>query len=257
MRSKKDTLKGFVIGVVLTALIFGSIYAQPITKQIQVLYNDIKIAVDGVIIAPKDAKGNIVQPFSFNGTTYLPVRAIGDALGKEITWDGDTKTIYLGKVIKPSGEIIGISELIPYANSGMKMGMKWNDNERLKIAKTEYENLNSITCSGIGKNGSKTIEFNLDGNYSKLTGKFGVDDSSPNPTDMNKYSRTGAVLHIIGDGNTLYETNLAIKGNEAMPIDMSLIGVKRLKINVHDIGDMTEVRYRFDFVDVKLTKVSQ
>lgn len=257
MRYNKGILKGLIIGVIITALILSFIYAQPVKKQIQVLYNDIKIAVDGVIITPKDANGNVVEPFTFNGTTYLPVRAIGDALGKEVTWDGETKTVYLGKVIKPSGEIIGISELTPYISNGMKTGMKWNENERLKIANVEYENLNSLSCTGIGKNGSKTIEYNLEGNYSKLTGKFGVDDSSPNPTDMSKYNWTGAALQIIGDGNILYETNLAVKSNKAVPINVSIIGVKRLKINIFDNGNATEVRYRFDFVDVKLTKVEK
>ena len=133
--------------------------------------------------------------------------------------------------------------------------MRWNENERLKIGKKEYENLNSVSCFSIGKNGSASIEYNLDENFSRLTGKFGVDDSSPNPIDMDKFKYTGACLQVIGDGNMLYETNLAVKGNEAMPIDVSLIGIKRLKIKIFDNGDATDVRYRFDFVDIKLTKV--
>ena len=74
---------------------------------------------------------------------------------------------------------------------------------------------------------------------------------------MSKYNWTGAALQIIGDGNLLYETNLAVKGNKAVPIDVSIIGVKRLKINIFDNGNATEVRYRFDFVDVKLTRVEK
>ncbi|MBQ9976669.1 MAG: hypothetical protein IJP16_09160 [Clostridia bacterium] len=47
-------------------------------------YNDIKICIDGNYITPKDAGGNVVEPFIINGTTYLPVRAVASALGKEV-----------------------------------------------------------------------------------------------------------------------------------------------------------------------------
>ena len=57
---------------------------------------NIKLVVDGAPVTPKDAAGNAVEPFSCNGTTYLPVRAVASALGKEVTWDGNTNTVYIG-----------------------------------------------------------------------------------------------------------------------------------------------------------------
>lgn len=32
-----------------------------------------------------------------NGTTYLPVRAIANAFGQDVEWDGSTQSIYIGK----------------------------------------------------------------------------------------------------------------------------------------------------------------
>lgn len=58
----------------------------------------IRLVVDGKEVTPKDPNGNVVEPFASNGTTYLPVRAVSEALGKEVTWDGDTATIYVGEV---------------------------------------------------------------------------------------------------------------------------------------------------------------
>ena len=66
--------------------------------------------VDGIPIVPKDAKGNIVEPFIYEGTTYLPVRAVGEALGKAVTWDGATKTVYIGNV---PGEDIYLLDVCP------------------------------------------------------------------------------------------------------------------------------------------------
>lgn len=90
-------VKGFITGVVFTTLLLaGTITALAATQSIQVSFDNIKVAVDGKIIAPKDANGNAVEPFIYNGTTYLPIRAIGEAIGKDVSWDQATKTAYLG-----------------------------------------------------------------------------------------------------------------------------------------------------------------
>jgi len=51
------------------------------------------ILINGNKLVPKDANGNIVEPFLKDGTTYLPIRAIGEAFGKNVSWDGETQTI--------------------------------------------------------------------------------------------------------------------------------------------------------------------
>lgn len=98
--------KGFITGFIIATLIFaGTITAFAATQSIQVSFDSIKIVVDGRIITPKDASGNTVEPFIYNGTTYLPIRAIGEAIGKEVNWDKTTKTAYLG-VMPTSAEIV-------------------------------------------------------------------------------------------------------------------------------------------------------
>jgi len=94
----KNRLQGFVIGLVI-AVIFGGItvYASVGQKTLDVSYNNIRVVVDGELIVPQDANGKEVEPFIADGTTYLPVRAIANALGKDISWDGDTQTVYIGQ----------------------------------------------------------------------------------------------------------------------------------------------------------------
>ncbi len=94
----KDKLKGFIAGVCVTLVISsGAVFADSISKSVTAVYNNIKIVIDGKEITPKDANGNTVEPFIIDGTTYLPVRAIGEAFGKEVTWDGSSNTVYIGK----------------------------------------------------------------------------------------------------------------------------------------------------------------
>ena len=44
----------------------------------------------------KDEKGNTVYPINYNGSNYLPLRAIADLMGEDIVWDSVTKTVYIG-----------------------------------------------------------------------------------------------------------------------------------------------------------------
>ena len=97
---KKINIRSYILGLV-TALVFlafpTSVYASPVSEMINVFYNNIKIVVDGKVAKfGKDSEGNDIQPFIYKGTTYLPVRAVGETLGKEVSWDGTTQTVYLG-----------------------------------------------------------------------------------------------------------------------------------------------------------------
>ena len=48
-----------------------------------------------MVIEPKDVNGNVVEPFIIDGTTYLPVRAICNALGLKVNWNSETNTVEL------------------------------------------------------------------------------------------------------------------------------------------------------------------
>ncbi len=56
---------------------------------------DITIVVDGTTRTFTDAKGNAVYPLLRDGTNYLPVRAIGELMGKSVAWDSKSRTITL------------------------------------------------------------------------------------------------------------------------------------------------------------------
>jgi transglutaminase-like putative cysteine protease len=95
---KKSNLLSLAAGLLLGAVIFGGISAGAanLTQTISATYKDIKIYIDRTLIAPKDANGAVVEPFISNGTTYLPVRAVAEVLGKEVSWDSGTNSVYIG-----------------------------------------------------------------------------------------------------------------------------------------------------------------
>ena len=99
----KQNIKSMVSGIVIGAVLAGGItFAAARTEQLEAYYSNIKICINGTEIQPKDAKGNIVEPFIVDGTTYLPVRAVGESLGKYVSWDGATNTVYITDEAQPT-----------------------------------------------------------------------------------------------------------------------------------------------------------
>ena len=62
-------------------------YAEWGNKKIEVEYRDISIIVNGKKIQTD------VEPFIYNGRTFVPVRWVAEALDKEVGWNGDTWTV--------------------------------------------------------------------------------------------------------------------------------------------------------------------
>ena len=97
----KERSRGFISGVlasVITLSLIGTASATIGSRNIKADYNDIKITLNGTQITPTDANGNMVEPFAVNGTTYLPVRAVANALGIDVQWNRTTSTVLLSGV---------------------------------------------------------------------------------------------------------------------------------------------------------------
>lgn len=75
-----------------------------------VLRPDIKVKVEGTELDLKDVNGKKITPLIVEGSTYLPVRTIADAVGMNVTWDDKTQTVNLNET-KPI-ENIGIRGIV-------------------------------------------------------------------------------------------------------------------------------------------------
>lgn len=122
----KDKLKGIVLGIVIGVMLVPTAFAAIGTVTKDLSYDDIKISLNEKIIEPKDANGNKIEPFIIEGTTYLPVRAVGDALGLNVEWEATSKTVLLtdsSKSVSTTGKVV-------YEKGGIKItyvGIKQED----------------------------------------------------------------------------------------------------------------------------------
>lgn len=58
---------------------------------------DITVEYNGEVQTMKDVTGTVVYPVLYNGTTYLPIRAVSNMLGVAVDWDQATRTVLLGE----------------------------------------------------------------------------------------------------------------------------------------------------------------
>ena len=94
----KGSIKIFVSGVLVTLVfisLIGTAFATKGKLTVDLDYNDIRVTLDGQEVPLVDANGNPVEPFTINGTTYLPVRAVANALGLDVGWDQESFTVVL------------------------------------------------------------------------------------------------------------------------------------------------------------------
>jgi hypothetical protein len=96
--------KVFVSSILASGLLFGAVgvyAADGVTLVKAYLNSTIKFTLNGSSWTPKDASGNKISPLVYNGSTYLPAKAVGEALNAEVLWDGNSKTVVISTV---SGE---------------------------------------------------------------------------------------------------------------------------------------------------------
>lgn len=136
---KFQRIKDVCLGATVAALVMGAApaaYAKVANIDIPVMFNNIKIVVDG-----KELKTD-KEPFIYEGTTYLPVRAVGEAVGKNVTWDAASKTVILGETEQKEQE--KEPEQLEETTSD-------NDSRLGKLASKPSTNVNNmkIQCTGV------------------------------------------------------------------------------------------------------------
>jgi hypothetical protein len=112
---KTKTAGTFAAGIIIGALVFGGAgaLASSGSRTLTAVYGDIQIYIDKERITPKDVTGKTVEPFAVDGTTYLPIRAISEAFGKEVSWDGGTSSVYIGEQPEAAPETAQAIQMLP------------------------------------------------------------------------------------------------------------------------------------------------
>lgn len=174
----KNRQKAFIAAVVVGASFATGMFADTLVSTIQAeLHKDLTIIVDGEKQTFQDANGAIVYPIMYNGTTYLPVRAIGGLMGKNVGWDGATQTITLKA---PTYDLGGS---LVYEDSTIELRFK-----RAYRKPEQYTNYDKCAVEFTVKNKSdRTVTVSIDAfgmNGISYTGLYGSESIAPNSTGL-------------------------------------------------------------------------
>ena len=83
-------VQGFVAGLLTAAAIMAyGVTAFAAGNGWNITVYPIKVLVNGEVLQPTDASGNPMEVFTYNGTTYAPLRALAEAYGLEVGYDGE------------------------------------------------------------------------------------------------------------------------------------------------------------------------
>ena len=81
---KKKKVLAMILAVTMALGLGATAFATSRDVQLQAQFRDIKIEHEGNTITLKDEKGNLLEAFACNGSTYAPIRAVAEALGYDV-----------------------------------------------------------------------------------------------------------------------------------------------------------------------------
>lgn len=243
----KDKLKGLGIGIIIGSMVMGTTVFAGSNVKLNAVFENVKYMFDGV---EKQSGQSII----YNGQLYVSANSFAKNNGKEFTYDGKNKTAWVGK---KQGSFKYLSD-IKYARSEKKESKfhfnKWvevqgraeNYSGSFTIADNKYlhgiglENLSYMSNVGVG-----SLEYNLNGNYKKLTAFAGIDDYS-------KDSDNPGTIKIIADGNEIYSSPEMMAGDMPIEINLDVTGALKLRIEFITTGEDYLSSTMIDLVEAKL-----
>lgn len=229
---KTRTVRTFLAGVLVTLLVVGMIpSALAAAGKTITVYPGVSIYIDDQKLDAKDANGKPVEVFTYNGTTYLPVRAIAEALGKNVQWDGKTQSVYLGQhgTAQPT---VWLTQMDHFAGSSS-----------VSIADKDQDNTGATRYNCFTESFDRT--YLLNGQYSRLSGVlYQRYDCRSSSTYRGAYDN---YLEIYGDGNLLYSKTFehGTTGIMPIPFDLDVSGVLSLQVKLHSTYGSSPI-YSYD-----------
>jgi hypothetical protein len=204
-------------------------FAAQTVKKLEAYYKDIKLEINGAIVVPKDANGKVVDPFIVDGTTYLPARALAQALGCDVSWVTETNTVVV-KSETTAGMSSFLSDLAQTTSVPSSAFRNWSSSADYDAGGQQYNRSLVAAVEGGVPAGTVTqyAQYDLGRKYTSLTGSI---------TPMKGLSAIPGSTHQInfyGDGELLYSSPVfssSLPGaSDAFNVDVSSVGVLKIEM---------------------------
>ncbi len=163
---KKDYLKGFALGAALTCAVVGFTFSASADRSIQINDN-IAVRINDANFTPRDPNGQVVEVFTYNGTTYAPIRAICEAFNLNVQYDSANRTALITSqgantnyITAQQAQQAALTHAGVSAPTGMECEREWDDGRAFYEIEfysggREYEyKVDALTGSVLSSSGS-------------------------------------------------------------------------------------------------------
>lgn len=243
----KKILSILLVLLIYTMFLQTTSEAKGLTEISGTLLNDqINFKLDGKIVVPVGDDANPVLPISYNGTTYLPVRAIGYLLGLGIDYENATKTVLItskSEKISPLAKVENKSKrLIPIKGALLNGDLKFKLDGKIAVP--------------VGDDGTPVLPISYNGTtylpvraIGYLLG-LGIDyENITNTVLITRNGDEGKLSDYKGAG--WYFTDLNVQGEDRVGDPHPLMGTSSYMYDEHKTtggkNDLTITHNRYDY----------
>lgn len=202
----KSLLCGFMSGIITMCAV--PTIAKEIQTSINVAYKNIKIYADGNLVNTSNSN----EAFIYNGTTYLPVRAVGEAFNKAVNWDGKNSAVYIGSQPSNMSQPTVLLEDLDYFTK---------DGNVYDLPDSKKDNVGRIHNSGCQI--TYSVTYLLDAKYQNFSGVVAIPYSQ-------RSSNIESVIKVYRDGKLLYTSPLMTAGIKPSKFNIDVTGILKLEI---------------------------
>lgn len=210
---KKKIAKTAACVLALSAAMGIGAFAGANNKEIAALLcYDVKLKYNMEEQMLVDANGKRIYPINYEGSTYLPVRAISNMLGVNVAWDDTTRSVLLGR----TGEVYDFLETFKPVRVGyISRYYQKGDNQPLTLGNKTYNSYVKWNHNYY-KPDEYCISYDLEGKYDTLT--------------FHAYCDYNTSFDIIGDDEQLLYTVDIVGGSIPKEIKVDIHGTSQFKL---------------------------
>lgn len=230
MKGKKALMTLAITLALVCGMAIGASAADTLKEISAYLNYGITIKYNGEAQDLTDAAGNRVYPITYNGTTYLPVRAVSNLLGIGVDWDGATQTVLLGE--KADGTDL-IDNFKPYNSYTTDIDYRGSlDPEFIQSSEKQTTTIGGNTVShwfavrlDYLDDDAPECSFNLGGKYDTLT--------------FQTYADKDMTLIVTGDNDSVLG-QFSLKGGQVpQSLTIDLHGTTQLTFDCEKVPGST------------------
>jgi hypothetical protein len=221
---KKTSVILLLVITAMLSLSAGAFAASNLTEIKAYLNSGIKFRLDGKPWRPLDDKGKEVLPITYNGTTYLPLRAIANAFDIPITWEGSTQTVGM----RESSNLTLYSKEVKVDNWSEKF-YDVVDKKQLVFGNHQYDGAYAFTAENAGLGwyeGSPNLKLNFGKKYSTL--------------HLILYSPSSMKIRVLNGNNQQLTEEISLEADRVTELDVDLQGSQYALVSAYDAANQVE-----------------